>query len=187
MLFLLLSAGNMMVIILLVRLREVLSVIGVLLQMILGVILRIWGSIILREMKSLMNKIWVVVYIMIVGFGLAFAANNNKWPVNFFYVEGTEYISYQSWGTPLPSWFWIVRYGGVVLIGFCEGIGLVYLNRVVTEIRFPNLANSVKAIGGKLDDWFVGWGIKYSDTTSSPDTEPASTSPDDSDAAPWLT
>lgn len=145
-----------------------------------------WNEYKLKSSWQADRKKSLAIAMLITGFVLSFAANNNHWPINFFYVADVEYISFQSLGMALPDWFWIARYGGVVFIVLCEGVGLVYLNRVVTEIRFPNLANSVKAISGKLDDWFAGWGISYSNTqVAPPNTEPPSTLPDTSDAAPW--
>lgn len=109
------------------------------------------------------------------------------WPASIFEYKGQMYITSRTWQYELPNIFFWLRYVLAVLSITFLYPSFIYLGRVITEIRYPNLPNSVRAKTGYIKSGATGDNIVY----DNPDVvdfanEVADANPVDDDIADWM-
>ena len=77
-------------------------------------------------------------------------------PVTYYRAAAGDLVMEHPWGSAtIPIWFETLRFMFVMTGTAAEFILILLLSRVLTEMLFPSLANSVVATKGKLKDGII--------------------------------
>ena len=109
------------------------------------------------------------------------------WPASIFEYNGQMYLTTRTSQHELPDIFFWLRYVLAMLSILFLYPSFIYLGRVITEIRYPNLPNSVRAKTGYIKQSATGDNIVY----ENPDVvdfanEVADANAIDNDTADWM-